>query len=177
VNYTPLSSDVNGGFWFSAWAYATESFYSNGQTDGDDTISMIGITNSLSNGSTLVGMGCGGRDTITSNGGVVNVLIGDHSMINIAQASMDVIHKLGSIDSTSNGLIGTSGRGRYDDILTAITPINGRTVIIGGAGDDHITADVIAGDVTVCGDYCFCKSRFIFNSHLYFPSFVEHPYV
>jgi hypothetical protein len=101
---------------------------------------------------TLIGIGCGGADTITSNGGLLNILIGDNGDLYTVLPSSDVIHKLGNVQDNANGL--DISNIFSDDILTATTPSDGRTVVIGGIGDDHIFVDSIAGDVTVCGDHC-----------------------
>jgi hypothetical protein len=142
--------------WFNgALVYSTEQGYSDGHNDGNDIITMS-INPNISNEHehTLIGIGCGGNDTIISTGGLVTVLIGDSGDIYNTMQSNDVIHKLGNVNANSNGLANTNSSKSSSDYIIASSQINGRTIAIGGAGDDHIAINAIGGDVTVCGDHC-----------------------
>jgi Ca2+-binding RTX toxin-like protein len=120
--------------------------------DGNDIVHM-NIQSSATVVGSLIGIGGGAADTLSSNGGTLSVLIGDYGSVTTVQpvtssnAKTSEISKLVSVQSTFVTLGDT-------DHISGVTPLNGRTVLVGGSGNDQISMDTSNGDVTICGDQC-----------------------
>jgi hypothetical protein len=119
----------------------------NGINDGSDTIT---INSTATVSASLIVIGGGDEDVITTNGGILSILIGDYATISTIAANAAAggeISRLATVEST---LISEGGV----DHMISVTPKGGRTVAIGGSAEDQITIDTSFGDVAVCGDHC-----------------------
>jgi hypothetical protein len=121
-----------------------------------DTVNLNGndVITSLIATYTSIIIGGGSMDTITTNGSLLTVLIGDYGDVTTMPPAVwdttGVVTSIALVQSTfaTMDMIGAT------DQLHAATSLGGRTVILGGGGSDTITLDTFGGDVTICGDHC-----------------------
>jgi Ca2+-binding RTX toxin-like protein len=159
-----ISYDIKSSEQPECWLNGATVIALSTNDDGRDSLSM-NIEPFITESGTLIGIGGGNEDHMSSAGGVLSVLIGDYGTIVTEQplSSLNMItneiSKLSSVTSTfeSNSIVSP-------DYLSSITVSNGRTIVIGGSGNDDITIDTSFGDITVCGDHC--SSSFINVGHL-----------
>jgi hypothetical protein len=139
--------------------------------NGADTITTLSQS-----GSSII-IGGGAMDTITNIDSILTVIIGDHGSVTTTRTVGGFI-TLGSVNSTQ-AMVDESLQ-NSNDAITVILPAEGRTVVIGGTDNDHITIstsnDDEYGDAIICGDDCIATfgnggSGVSINSHFTLSSY------
>jgi hypothetical protein len=147
VSYYSLDNPI-------AWSIPAQLGTTFEGTDGDDTISVT-INPAGSTITALFVAGCGGDDTITTDGGRLSVVAGDNLLVSMTGYALDSVNRLGTVRDTPTGAWPLP-IDHVADFIRISTPSNARTVVLGGQGDDDISVDTngVNGDVTICGDTC-----------------------
>jgi hypothetical protein len=95
----------------------------------------------------IYAMGGAAHDDIITNGSPYNFIIGDYASAIIASSGLSSV---GRVYNSLQGFTSISNAIGGNDLITVSQSIE--TVIIGGDGDDTITA--MALHTIICGDYC-----------------------
>jgi hypothetical protein len=114
------------------------------------------LINSLS-----VIIGGGAMDSVTNDGSLLTILFGDFGYLPISAMDTTGIAILSAFPNIYSSYVDLSDSTGARDSIISIAPANGRTVAIGGPGDDSIIirSDNSSlgydsyGDSLICGDF------------------------
>jgi hypothetical protein len=162
---------------FTSLNMITGSTTTDGMDDISSNVHLFSYVPSITNiPITSIMIGGGGADRLSTNASLLSVLIGDYGSVTTVAAIPSLLTNVIDIDSIRATLVNvavvpsaTTDTIQSDDIITIQSALNGRSVVIGGAGSDIINVmnqmnstgiDTI-GDATICGDYCTGITLFI----------------